>query len=408
MANSHSRPTVLLVDDDPRFREELTEFLEPRVGRMVSTGDEREARRRLVHEAFDLLLLDLKLKDGDGIDLIGDVFAETERKPAIVVISGLDKELRESASSLANSLGAVVIDQMGKPVDLERLDRLIEIEPWKRLTPRPAAGVSLERGEVLHGLAHGAVRSFFQPQYDLRSGRLVGFEALARWYRKLEGDILGPAAFKDYLESGESAWSFFREMLLRSVEIFAKLESNHRPEHLAINVSANVFGDERFLETIRETMMRYGLPPSTLTLELTETFDFLDQAALLGIVRARVRGFGVSLDDFGKGAANLECLARLPLTEVKLDQWFLQNSADGKGYQFIRSIAGICIQRDIRVVVEGIETPDQLELATELGFHVGQGFWLGHPVPAEEAIHLPRCHPKIVGRDRATGSVRRE
>ncbi|MFP4639606.1 MAG: EAL domain-containing protein [Guyparkeria sp.] len=388
--NSLARPAVMLVDDDSCFREELVEFLAPRVGRLVATGDRHHARRWLTRESFDLLLLDLKLKDGDSLDLIRDAFGETERKPAIVLISGLDRELLESAYRVANSLGeGGVIAEMRKPLDLDRLERVIEIEPWKQMEERPVPPAMLDPEEVRIGLGKGAVYPFLQPQYDLRDGSLVGFEALARWFRQSEGDYLSPAAFHAYLNGGEFAWPFFQQMLARSAEAFAKLEEKRRPDHLAVNAAAVIFGDERLERAIEDVAERQGLAPSTFTLELTENFSSLDETELLGIVRARVSGFGVSLDDFGKGAANLDCLVRLPLTEVKLDRWFLQNASDDKGGQFIRSIADICLQRGIRVVIEGIETASHLQLATELGFHVGQGYLLGRPVPADEIEAIP-------------------
>ncbi|MGM0516311.1 MAG: EAL domain-containing protein [Pseudomonadota bacterium] len=391
MPDLHStRPAVMLVDDDPLFREELSEFLEPRVGRMVATGDRYEARRRLNREPFDLLFLDLKLEDGDSLNLIDDAFGSAVRKPAIVLISGLDRELRESAYRVASTLGGGdVIAELSKPVDLDRLERVIDIQPWAQVMERRSAPAMLDPEEVREGLRKGAARPFLQPQYDLRDGSLVGFEALARWYREEKGDYLSPGSFHTYLEDGEYAWPFFREVLSRAAGAFVTLKGDRRPDHLAVNVSAEVFGDERLEAAVQDAVTRHGLEPSALTLELTENFSSLDGDALLGIVRSRVNGFGISLDDFGKGAANLQCLARLPLTEVKLDRWFLQNAADGKGREFIRSIADICLQRDIRVVVEGIETPSHLRLATKLGFHVGQGFLLGRPAPAEEIAATP-------------------
>jgi EAL domain-containing protein (putative c-di-GMP-specific phosphodiesterase class I) len=157
---------------------------------------------------------------------------------------------------------------------------------------------------------------------------------------------------------------------------------------IAVNISALQFAHASLVETVRAALARHDVPPSCLTLEVTESTAMRDAEASLTVLK-RLSGLGVtiSIDDFGTGYSSLLYLKRLPATELKIDRGFVnQLENDNEDAAIVSAIVALAQQLNLRIVAEGVETAAQQKFLTGLGCDSLQGFLLGKPMPADEFL----------------------
>lgn len=220
----------------------------------------------------------------------------------------------------------------------------------------------------------------YQPQFDLRTGGVVGFEGLARWYHPELGDV-SPADFVSIAEESElivrlGCWALD--------EACARLASWPRAEtRMAVNVSARQLTSYHLVHDVAAALDRHGLCPERLELEITET-AFVGPLEEYAEALHRLADLGVriALDDFGTGYASLRHISQLPIHSLKIDRSFIRGLAtQAPGARaIVTSILAIAKEFRLDVVAEGIEDEGQLDLLRRLGCPVGQGYLLGRPV----------------------------
>ncbi len=389
---------VLVVDDSTETTEEIMATLVRLGVKSYAANDLSAATRLLKRTRIDLVLLDLRLGNENGLDLLPRVAALPRVPPPVAFVSGLDPDILVSAEDAARRARLPVAGHLAKPLGRQQLAQLLDSVSQRPLPehvePPPVEPMSMAAME--RALEQGWLVPFFQPQYDLVDGTLSGFEALARYLPPDRPEPVGPAAFAVYLDSERFAWSIFESIACQSLDLFTRVNHGDPHTRLSINLPAEIFADPRFPGELIRWCRDRAFPHDRLVLELTETRLNLTPEQRMGLSKARISGFELSLDDFGSGASNLDRLAQLPFTEVKIDAWFLLHGEDeGRNHHLLGDIARLCRQRNIRTVVEGVEDSALLELAIRDGFNVGQGYLFGRPMPAEDASSLPLKRDEI-------------
>lgn len=227
---------------------------------------------------------------------------------------------------------------------------------------------------------------YYQPVIDLKTGKVHGFEALARWKT-------GPSQYvapSDFIEFAESAGLIvpLSESLLRQ----ACLDALHWPDsvRLAFNISPTQFSDRQLGLRIMSILNETGYPPQRLEIEITETAIIHDVAAAASILRdLREAGIRLALDDFGTGYSNLSQLSQFQFDKIKIDRSFIINSErDSKYADIVRGIMGLSQGLGLATTAEGIEDRGQLAFLTDLGCDFGQGYLFGKGLPADQALAL--------------------
>jgi diguanylate cyclase (GGDEF)-like protein/PAS domain S-box-containing protein len=251
-----------------------------------------------------------------------------------------------------------------------RVERRKEIEDELRL--------ALSRGEIV---------PFFQPQVKLSEGRLVGFEALARWCHPERGIIL-PAEFLSVAEETGLAARLGEMILWQAVVQLQAWRRQRLPVGcMAVNVTGAQLRGGRLAATVREILAETGVPPGQLTIEVTEGV-FLGRGAdrVADELRAlHTLGVAVALDDFGTGYGSLAHLKRFPVDMLKIDQSFVRDMLQDPGDAVIvRAIVGLSHNLGLTVTAEGVETEEQADWLRLQGCDWGQGYLFGRPMPAEE------------------------
>lgn len=238
-------------------------------------------------------------------------------------------------------------------------------------------------GELRQAIDNGEITLHYQPEFDLATNTIVRFEALARWVHPTLGPI-PPLSFIPIAEESGLIVPLGAYVLERACADAVKWQARaKRPVQVAVNVSSVQFARDSFLEEVEETLHRTGLKPSLLQLELTEsaTLTGVERAADL-IRRLTGRGIGVAMDDFGTGYSCLSYLPKLFLDALKLDRSFVTELAVRQETRaFVQSVLSMAHNLHMKVIVEGIETSEQLELMRALGTNEAQGYLLGRPTP---------------------------
>jgi diguanylate cyclase (GGDEF)-like protein len=250
----------------------------------------------------------------------------------------------------------------------------------RRLALAAALPAAIERGELV--LA-------YQPKADLRSGRIVGAEALARWEHPELGSV-EPGEFVPIAEQTGLIITLTTAVLEAALERVAAWRALGHELTIAVNLSARSFLDERLAEEIPALLAAHDLPPACLELEITESMLMHDpERAAITLERLASIGVGLSVDDFGTGYSSLAHLKRLPVDTIKIDKSFVLDMADDDADEaIVRSTIELAHNLGLRVVAEGVESAAAWMRLVALGCDLAQGFHLARPLPASGLLAL--------------------
>ena len=264
---------------------------------------------------------------------------------------------------------------------------------------------TLER-DLRQALTRGELQLFYQPLFDLRSGRLVKAEALLRWQHPERGWI-SPADFIPLAENSGYIVPLGSWVLQTATQQARSWELAGAAVRVSVNVSALQFAQPTFGESVIGALKRSHLEPSYLELELTESIMLRNPEVvrrnLSDLKRSHIT---FAIDDFGTGYSSLSYLRDFPIDTIKLDRSFVRDlSAPRRAPHYalalVEAIVKLAQNLDVELVAEGIETSEQFELLRDLGCHVGQGFFFARPMPEEEFALLlkqqlaPSALPRI-------------
>lgn len=221
----------------------------------------------------------------------------------------------------------------------------------------------------------------YQPKYDVATRTIVGAEALARWTHPDKGPIR-PDIFIGAAEQSNRIEKLTLHVLEDAVATTVAVRI-HIPDFvMAVNLSAKLLESTRIVDQVRDTLARHSLPASALILELTETAALGSDSQSLSTLHAlRGLGLGVAIDDYGTGMSTLDYLKRVPATEIKIDRSFVQ-SLDGQENDrlLVSSTIQLAHLLGLKVVAEGVERREALDILARMGCDLAQGYLLSHPV----------------------------
>jgi diguanylate cyclase (GGDEF)-like protein/PAS domain S-box-containing protein len=256
------------------------------------------------------------------------------------------------------------------------------------LSGRRATEAGLRRA-----LARGELRLHYQPKVDLRSGRIVGAEALLRWEHPERG-LLGPADFMEVAEESGLIVPIGTWVLAESCRAAARLGSTRRRGvglTMAANLSARQLADPDLPGIVRAALAGAGLDPASLCLEMTESLLIADTEATHRVLREfQTLGVRMHIDDFGTGYSSLAYLQRFPLDALKVDRSFVSGlgGTDPDSAAIAEAVIALAHSLRLAAVAEGVETPDQLAALRQLGCEQAQGYLFSKPVPEPEFARL--------------------
>lgn len=235
----------------------------------------------------------------------------------------------------------------------------------------------------------------YQPKIELRSGRVLGVEALVRWQHPERG-LISPATFIPLAEETGLIGPISEWVLARAcAQCRAWLDQGLPPLRMAVNLSAVQLARGDLLRQVAEALEQSGLDPGALELEITESTVMENAARAREVLhQLKARGIGLAIDDFGTGYSSLGYLKRLPIDSVKIDRSFVSGlPADADDAAITQAVIAMAHSLGLRVVAEGVETEAQLAFLRHQGCDEAQGYLLGHPLPAEALADFLRRRP---------------
>ena len=242
-------------------------------------------------------------------------------------------------------------------------------------------------GELRRAVEAGHLSVAYQPLFNLASGKLTGFEALARWQHPVQG-LISPAVFIPIAE--ETALigpltDFILDSACRQLKLWQSRSAAFAGLSIQVNVSGNDIAHSAFAQRVTRAIVAARLQPNHLTLELTENvlMDRVD-GAVDTLTRLRDLGVGLSIDDFGTGYSSLSYLSTLPIDSLKIDASFVRGMRNGsKEAEVVRAIVTLGASLGKSVIAEGIETESQFDQLRGMGCESGQGYHLSRPLAVE-------------------------
>jgi len=227
---------------------------------------------------------------------------------------------------------------------------------------------------------------YYQPQYDLKTGKMIAMEALIRWNHPEKG-IIPPMEFIPFSEkTGQiipiSIW-VLKTAIMQKREWEKK---GYESLKIAVNMSGHVIADESIVDTLCEMLQNYEIKPGEIEIEVTETAVMLDlEKAKDSLKRLRSYGISIAMDDFGTGYSSLTYLHSLPFDILKMDREFIKNIKTEDEDSFIyKTVIDLAHNMDLIIVAEGIETREQRDFLLKYNCDLGQGYYFSKPIPASE------------------------
>ena len=249
---------------------------------------------------------------------------------------------------------------------------------------------------LANAVASDQLEVHYQPLVDLRSGELVGAEALLRWKHPELGSV-SPAEFIPVAESSGLILSIGDWVLHRATQAAAGWQAGGHPLRVAVNLSAVQFRHPLLIPNVQVALAQSGLPADLLELELTESLTMGDPQVAQAIMdNLHALGLTLSIDDFGTGYSSLSYLRRLPVEKIKIDQSFVRDiGVDPEDEHIILAIIQLARSLGLKTLAEGVETPAQARFLVEHGCDHMQGWLVKAALPAQDFEHFLSTHVPV-------------
>lgn len=384
------KPTSILIVEDHAFQQVYLQSLFNELGDFhLEFADEGAAAlARLEKRDFDLVLTDLLMPGMDGVQFIQGLAASSSR-PALAIMSAASRRMLMSASLAARNLGVKVIGLISKPVKPAALRNLTDQLGDLRQATLPLPGPQIDHLAILDALDNGQLHAWFQPKKSLTNGRIVAAEALVRWLHPEHGVLL-PGLFLPALR----AFNLEERLLWCVLEQAIKAQTQWRLKGYAIPVSVNLpthlLNSPDLADRILDFVLKHHGTPAMICFELMECSMPEDISNFYaGACRLRIKGFGLSQDDFGQGYSSYMNLVSTPFTELKIDRALVQGCTDNEELaQALTSIVALGRQLGLTVVAEGVETAQELALLRRINCSQVQGFLISRAVSSHDFQQL--------------------
>ena len=366
---------MLVIDDEEDICEIIAE-VGARHGMDVQTISNPD-RVPATLESFkpEFIMLDLMMPGTDGVELLR-LLSDHAKNARICLISGSDARVLNSARRLGSAHGLDVIAALEKPLEIKALTQLFE---------RVCVGGDAGGMDLAQAIASGQFTLHYQPVVEIQTRAVKGVEALARWTHPHRG-MLSPDAFLEQVINDGLMQALTDVVVHTAVAQAARWHQAGENFTISMNVTASTLLDLTLPDKIAELCKRHQVPTEKLILEVTETEAMRDVTRTMDVLlRMRIRNIGVSIDDFGTGHSSLRELQRMPFSEMKIDRSFVTDLATNKDSAVIvKSIVDLAHNLGLKVIAEGIEDQQVLNILHQKGCDYAQGFFIGRPMPATE------------------------
>lgn len=345
-----------------------------------------EALKKLREMHVDVVLIDLEMPVMDGVEFIGHL-AKEELARAVIILSGKHPSLIASVGVMAEAEGLEVLGCVQKPITEQVLKQCLDHFGSAAPASHAIPAHQFSGQDIADGINDRQFILHYQPKITVAGLLLKGVEGLARWLHPeygvlAAGHFIGIAENENYIDA--LTVNLFNSALEQK-KLWMERGFNLG---VSFNLSPLSLHSPGFTDWISDQVQAYGVPPEQITFEITENILLGDLAkSIQTLARLRLRGFNISIDDYGTGFANAEQLSRIPATELKLDRSMVNGAAKKvQQAKILESTVKLAADLDLLTVAEGVETREDFNLLRNFGVDQIQGYFFARPMAAEKLI----------------------
>ncbi|PTP44386.1 EAL domain-containing response regulator [Vibrio splendidus] len=379
--------TVLIVDDVELSREVINNAVSLSNNKTIVQFSENafDAINKMQNTSFDLVIMDIMMPNGDGFELLS-MMSQQSVNSKIIIASGLDKSIVSSVSMLGKLYELNVVASLEKPIWANQISDLVDKVFEPKLVP---VGENTSDNMITIVDDDLPINLVYQPQVVSDINVISGFEILSRWSDD-NGTLLPPSYFLPLIEKLGKQKIFTNIVIKKFIHDyhhhFFDLDKSLR---FSINIDPNLLIDESVVENLLN-IYQSGIE-HVVVVELTEKGinSSIEKELLANVLRLRLKGFEISIDDFGIESSNIERIVKFPISEVKIDKnitWGLAHNIDYM--QKVDEVKKLASVKNARIIYEGVENIDTCSFLEALGGFNQQGFLHGVPSLPEIVIEL--------------------
>lgn len=378
---------VAMIDNDRasvNFGRKVLESLGVTVVAACRSG--AEAIKSLLNQDLHIVMVPPMLDDMGTGEFLRHLSSQ-EAPPDVLFLEKGDPKLFKTTRQLAEAHGYRILGILDRPLRKDALSAILDVfspaqkakrEQSRRLTP-------LTADEVREGIAESYIYPVFQPKVEIKSGKVIGVECLARWRDSKRGE-LSPGAFIPIAEEEGLMRPLTRSIFQQAMAVAGVWQVDDIDLKMSVNVTADNLEEEDFPEFIVRAAEDEGIHPKKIILEITESRIMGDiKRPLEAIAKLSQKGVSLSIDDFGTGYSSLQQLQRIPASELKVDRAFVYEAwKDDEKRTILKSSIELGHQLGMSITAEGAETLEDWRLLEELECDIVQGFFVARPMPGRE------------------------
>ncbi|MHA6575438.1 EAL domain-containing response regulator [Pseudomonas yamanorum] len=308
---------------------------------------------------------------------------------AVVLFCKLQPPLRRALDHVVNFSGLKLLGVLSPPMQTQALEKVLQRYSGTGLivsTTGELPCVLPSEEDIRRGLDLGEFRAYYQPKFLLGSGEDAGAEVLARWQHPVRGLLL-PKDFLAAVLAYDLIDEMFKQLFEQGLSLLSVLHRSNHSLGLAFNLSASQLHGNGLAEYIYSALERHGLPGEDLTFELAESGLLETKHSIQeSLIRLRLMGCGLSIDDFGIGFFSLKSLCQLPFTQIKLNEEFVQTIHQPRSQAIISGALALACSLSMELLIEGVNNAQECQTLIDLGCHLGQGFHYAYPMTSHQLI----------------------
>ncbi|CAE6945631.1 COG0784 FOG CheY-like receiver [Vibrio sp. B1FLJ16] len=372
---------AMVIDDHPLQTTLLTHALRKHDAYVSSFNCVEEAIQCARTTKFDVIFCDIMMPEKDGVDMM-ELLDYINYQGKVVIVSAMDLTMISALQAMCADFSFEVVGKLQKPYDQTEVADIIQnMQKEHQQKAADSSSIMVEDQEFLFSLGEGLVKNYYQPLIDTKTGEVLGYEALARWYHPIYG-VLSPYHFLSIVERCDLSKELFEAVLSN---VICDIKSHGITKKVSINAEQANLEDRNFASYVLQQCHEHDINPEQLTIEITERDTFQASASLYkNLLKLRMNGVTVSIDDFGTGSSTFEKLAQLPFNELKIDRAFVYGiESDPKKRNIVAAIRALAKSLNIPVVAEGVEDEATMKVMREYGIDLCQGFYINKPMPLE-------------------------
>jgi len=391
------QPVIYLLDDDTEMLTLLNDMAEDiNLNTFCFERATHFFTQVTEFEPHSIMVLDLNMPEMDGIEVMRRL-AGMNNPPALILISGHDVGVLHSAEKLGSAHKLNILTSLDKPIHLSKFQNLL-IDYCSNIgSTNNQVAINTDNGidadELLYALENQQMILHYQPQFNIKTKKITGCEALVRWQHPQKG-LIYPDDFIPLIE--ENGWMelLTSQVIRKAIKQEQYWKNTNVPTPISVNISADDITSLALPEQLSTLLEENKFDPTMLTLEVTESALMGELVTSLDILtRLRLKGIELSIDDFGTGYSSLSQLHKIPFSELKIDRSFVMSMIqDSEAKAIVKTCIMLGHELNMKIIAEGVESEKHLDLLAKMGCDIGQGYYFSRPISAEEMTNYLQAH----------------